>query len=170
MGKTLIAYYSRAGENYVSGSLRWLERGNTLRVAEQIATLTGGDLYEIRQKTPYAEGYNDCIEEARRDKEADARPAIFPLPEDLAAYDTVYLGYPNYWGTVPMAVCTFLTSGDFSGKTIRPFYTHEGSGLGTSVRDIRRLCGTANVKEGLAVHGSRIAGAEKTIEGWVKEI
>ena len=81
----------------------------------------------------------------------------------------IYLGYPNYWGTMPMAVFTFLETYGFAGKIIRPFCTHEGSGLGSSLSDIRRLCPGATVKPGLAVHGSRIAEAEKTIEKWVSE-
>ncbi len=168
MGKTLIAYYSRAGENYVSGSLKQLAKGNTELVAEKIHTLTGADIYHIEQKVPYSEEYNTCIEEARRDKEKDARPELLHPVPDLSAYDTIYLGYPNYWGTVPMAVCTFLASSDMTGKILRPFCTHEGSGLGTSVADLRRLCREAKVEEGLAVHGSRIGASEKNIERWVK--
>ena len=161
--KTLIAYYSRAGENYVSGQLKMLAVGNTALAAEKLQALTGGDLFRIEQVKPYSASYNTCIEEARQDQRRDARPALTHLPEHLADYDVIYLGYPNYWGTMPMAVFTFLTSFDFGGKTICPFCTHEGSGLGRSVADIRRLCPTAKVVDGLALHGSSMDRAGQAI-------
>ena len=169
MPKILIAYYSRTGENYVSGQLKMLKKGNTEVVAEKIAALTGGELFKIEQVKPYATGYNDCIEQACTDQRSNARPAITNTLADPERYDVIYLGYPNYWGTMPMAVFTFLETYGFAGKIIRPFCTHEGSGLGSSLSDICRLCPGATVKPGLAVHGSRIAEAEKTIEKWVSE-
>ena len=165
--KTLIAYYSRAGENYVSGQLKMLAVGNTALAAEKLQALTGGDLYRIEQVKPYSASYNTCIEEARQDQRRDARPALTHLPEHLADYDVIYLGYPNYWGTMPMAVFTFLTSFDFGGKTICPLCTHEGSGLGRSVADIRRLCPTAKVVDGLAQHGSSMDRAGQAIADFV---
>ena len=165
MKKILIAYYSRADENYVGGSLKYLSVGNTEVLAKKIAEKTGGELFKIEQETPYSAGYNDCIEEARRDQRANARPK---LKKDLASindYDEIYLGYPNYWGTMPMAVFTFLEAHDFAGKTIKPFCTHEGSGLGGSVNDIKRLCPAAVVKNGLAVVGGTVNKADgATIE------
>ena len=132
-----------------------------------LADLTGGKLYQIRQAQPYAEDYQTCIAEAKADLQKNARPAVPDLPEDLAAYDELYLGYPNYWGTMPMAVFTFLEHYDFNGKTIRPFCTHEGSGLGSSVSDIKRLCPGANVEKGLAIHGSLVNRAEKEVGAWI---
>ena len=157
--KTLIAYYSRPGENYVSGQLKMLAVGNTEVAAREIQVLMGGDLFRIEQAEPYSASYNACIEEARQDQRRDARPALMHLPENLADYDVICLGYPNYWGTMPMAVFTFLTSGDFGGKKILPFCTHEGGGLGRSVADIKRLCPTAMVGTGLALHGGSVARA-----------
>lgn len=165
--KTLIAYYSRAGENYVSGQLKMLPMGNTELAAKEIRALTGGDLFKIEQVTPYSAVYNTCIEEARQDQRRDARPALVHLPENLADYDVIYLGYPNYWGTMPMAVFTFLASCDFGGKVIRPFCTHEDSGLGRSVADIVRLCPTAKVGAGLALHGSSMEHAGQAIADFV---
>ena len=92
------------------------------------------------------------------------------LPADLDAYDEIYLGYPNYWGTMPMAVYTFLEHYDFAGKTIHPFCTHEGSGLSGTVRDIQQAAPGTVVTQGLAVRGSSVDGAEKMIEDWVREI
>ena len=104
----LIAFYSRADENYFDGAYRFIPVGNTERAAKMLAELTGADLFKIEQKTPYAAGYQQCIAEAKRDLQANARPELVNLPEDLDGYDEIYLGYPNYWGTMPMAVYTFL--------------------------------------------------------------
>ena len=92
-----------------------------------------------------------------------------PAPTSAAtdAYDTIYLGYPNYWGTMPMAVFTFLERYDFTGKTIHPFCTHEGSGLGHSEKDIRRLCPGAKVEAGLAIQGGHAKEARKALENWI---
>jgi len=163
----IIAYFSRADENYVGGALKTLEVGNTEVAAGMIKELTGAELFKIEPARPYARDYNTCINEAQADQRADARPALKALPESLDKYDTVYLGYPNYWGTMPMAVFTFLESFDFSGKVIRPFCTHEGSGMGRSEADIKRLCPNSQVKKGLAIQGGRVNRAAADIERWV---
>ena len=134
----LIAYYSRAGENYFGGSYRRIPVGNTRRVAEQLASLTGGDLLELRQAHPYSDDYRTCVAQARADWQQSVRPELLGLPKDLAGYDRIYLGYPNYCGTMPMAVYTFLEHYDFTGKVICPFCTHEGSGLSQTEQDIRK--------------------------------
>lgn len=167
MAKKLIAYYSRADENYVSGRLQMLEEGNTEKVANVIKEATGADIYKIEQVKPYSKDYNQCIDEAKKDRQSGARPELKYQPKDLGEYDEIYLGYPNYWGTMPMAVFTFLESCDLSNKTIKPFCTHEGSGLGNSIADIKKLCPDANVKEGLALFGSRVDRSRAEIERWV---
>ena len=168
MSKALIAFYSRADENYVNGALKMLPVGNTEAAAGIIKELTGADIFKIEQAKPYSKGYNDCIEEARADQQRDARPELRAYPETLDGYDVIYLGYPNYWSTMPMAVFTFLEHFDFTGKTIKPFCTHEGSGMGSSVADIKRLCPGAKVEKGLAIHGGSAAKSRKIIEEWVK--
>lgn len=168
MSKKLIAYYSRAGENYVSGMLKMLDVGNTEIAAGIIRDLTDADLFKIEQIKPYSKGYNNCIEEAKADQQRNARPELKAYPESVDGYDVIYLGYPNYWSTMPMAVFTFLEHFDFSGKIIKPFCTHEGSGMGKSVSDIKKLCPGARVEKGLAIHGSNINRAKKDIESWVK--
>ena len=169
MGKKLVAYYSRADENYVGGQLKNLKVGNTQVAAEMIQKLTGADSFRIEQAKPYAAGYNECIEQAREDQRRDARPELKAHPESIAEYDEIYLGYPNYWSTMPMAVFTFLEHFDFTGKTIRPFCTHEGSGMGSSEADIRKLCKGAVIKKGLAARGGSTAQAGKEIERWISE-
>ena len=168
MSKKLIAYYSRADENYVSGMLKNLDIGNTEIAAKIISELTEADLFKIEQIKPYSKGYNNCIEEAKADQQRNARPELKAYPESIDGYDIIYLGYPNYWSTMPMAVFTFLEHFDFSGKIIKPFCTHEGSGMGKSVSDIKNLCPGAKVEKGLAIHGSNVSRAKKDIESWVK--
>ena len=169
MARPLIVYFSRTGENYVGGAIRRLEIGNTKIAAEMLQEITGADVFEIRPVTPYSDNYMECINEAKGDLESNARPEIQEYPEDISGYDTIYLAYPNYWGTMPMVMWTFLEHFDFSGKTIRPLCTNEGSGMGNSESDIRKLCPDANVTKGLALTGGKVKGAKNEIERWVQE-
>lgn len=163
----LIAFYSRKEENYVNGIIRNLDIGNTEVVAGIIKELTGGDLFQIEQVQAYSKDYNECIAQAQADQKRDARPELKTYPESLDPYDVIYIGYPNYWGTMPMAVFTFLEHFDFSGKTIRPFCTHEGSGLGGSENDIKKLCPGAVVESGLAILGGSVQWSNKDVQKWI---
>lgn len=169
MSDKIIVFYSRADENYVNGQLKMLSKGNTEAAAEIIQRLTGADMFRIEQAEPYSKGYNECIEQARADRNKNARPQLKGFPESLEKYGTIYLGFPNYWGTMPMAVFTFLEHYDLGGKVIMPFCTHEGSGMGNSEGDIRRICPNAQVKSGLAIRGSRADRSAEEIEKWIKE-
>lgn len=164
----IIAYFSRTGENYVNGSIKRLKKGNTEIVAEMIRDKTGADLFKIIPRIGYSDDYNECIKQAKEDLKRNARPELISYPDSLDEYDTIYLGYPNYWGTMPMCVFSFLEHFDLGGKTIRPFCTHEGSGMGKSVSDIKKLCPRATVESGLAIHGASAGGASKEIAGWLK--
>lgn len=163
----LIAYFSRADENYFGGQYRRIEVGNTEKAAAMIAEITGGKLFKIEQKVPYSADYQTCIAEAKKDLQENARPELISMPENLDGYDDIYLGYPNYWGTMPMAVYTFLEAYDFTKKTIHPFCTHEGSGLSNTVRDIEKTAKGAKVTKGLAIHGSSVDSSRNAIERWV---
>lgn len=167
MSDKLIVFYSRADENYVNGQMKILETGNTEIVAGIIKEFTDADIFKIEQVNPYSKSYNECIQQARVDQNQNARPELKGYPDNLDKYNTIYLGYPNYWNTMPMAVFTFLEHFDFSGKIIKPFCTHEGSGLGRSENDIKKLCHGAKVENGLAIHGSRLNSAKPLIEKWV---
>lgn len=167
MAKNLIAFYSRADENYVSGMLRKLEVGNTEVTAGFIEKWIDADVFKIEQQQAYAKDYNTCIAQAQEDQKRDARPELKAYPESIDGYETIYLGFPNYWSTMPMAVFTFLEHFDFSGKVIKPFCTHEGSGMGNSERDIKRLCPTAKVEKGLAIRGGSVRQAGEEIERWL---
>jgi flavodoxin len=147
----LIAYFSRAGENYNVGVI---EKGNTEIVAEMIAEQTGGDLFHIETVDSYPENYQECTNVAQQEQRDNARPELSATVANMDGYDTIYLGYPIWWGDMPMAVYTFLESYDFAGKTIIPFCTHAGSGLAGTVRSITSACPGASVESGLAVSGT----------------
>ncbi len=163
----LIAYFSRADENYFSGALRMVPVGNTEIAAKMLQEMTGADLFKLEPLLPYPKDYNGCIAQAQEEQRRNARPELRAYPDNVDVYDTIYLGYPNYWGTMPMPVFTFLEHFDFTGKIIRPFCTHEGSGLGHSEADIRRLCPGARVEQGLAIHGGGVAHSAQALRTWI---
>jgi len=163
----LVAFYSRADENYFSGSYRYITEGNTEKVAKMIVKATEADLFKIEQRIPYAADYHTCIEQAKRDLQAKARPELVSVLDNLDDYDEIYLGYPNYWGDMPMAVYTFLEKFKWNGKTIHPFCTHEGSGLSGTERKIQSVCKGAVVTKGLAIQGGSVSSAGTVIEKWI---
>jgi len=168
--KCLIAYYSRAGNNYVNGKIVHLPVGNTEVAANMIQKLTGGDIFRIDTVKTYPEGYQETTEVAKEELSGNARPAIAGHVDNVADYDVIYLGYPNWWGTMPMVVFTFLDAYDFTGKTIVPFCTHEGSGMGRSERDIRKLCSDAKVLKDLPIRGGSVQEAEDEITDWLSDL
>lgn len=163
----LVVFYSRADENYFSGAYRYIPVGNTEKVAHIIAEATGAELFKIEQQVPYAADYDTCIAQAKKDLQAKTRPALVSMPDSLDGYEEIYLGYPNYWGDMPMAVYTFLENFDWNGKTIHPFCSHEGSGLSGTERKIQAACKGATVTSGLAIQGSSVDRAKATVEKWV---
>lgn len=165
---TLVAYFSHKGQNYSNGEIVDLNKGNTEVAAEMIAELTGGALFEIAAQKDYPFIYNECTNVAKQELRAGSRPTLAETI-DVSGYDTIILGYPSWWGTMPMPVWTFLESRDFAGKTLLPFCTHEGSGMGNSERDMNRLCPHADMKAGLAIHGSSVSDARGAIEKWLRE-
>ena len=167
MAKTLIAYFSRADENYFAGAMRYVKIGNTEIVVNKMKEMIDAKTFKIEMKNPYSPVYMTCIEEAKKDLRAKARPELISLPESVDMYDTIVLAYPNYWGTMPMAVYTFLETFDFTGKTILPLCTNEGSGMGSSERDIKKICPGANVKAGLPITGSGAGSSEGSVKRWL---
>ena len=167
--KVLIAYFSRAGMNYCGGSIVDLQVGNTEVIAEKIAQLLGADLFKIDPVKKYSSDYTKCTEEAKQDLRANLRPELAGKLVRIEPYDVILLAYPNYWGTMPMPVWTFLDSYDFSRKTILPLCTHEGSGLGRSESDIKKLCPKAEILPGLDVRGSEVRAAVPKVISWLKK-
>ena len=166
MAKTLIAFFSRADENYFGGAMRYVKVGNTEIVVDLMKELIDADTFKIEMKEPYSPVYMTCIEEAKRDKQNNVRPELISYPDSIDEYDTIVLGYPNYWGTFPMTVATFLEKYDFTGKTILPLCTNEGSGMGSSEIDIRKCAKGVTVKSGLAITGSRAADSGEAVKKW----
>ena len=168
--KCLIAYYSRRGQNYVSGRIVDLKVGNTEVVANMIQKMTGGALFHIESVTAYPKDYTETTEVAKNELRTKARPKLTGRVESMKGYDVIFLGYPNWWGTPPMPVYTFLESYDFSEKTIVPFCTHEGSGMGHSEKDITKACPKSTVLEGLAIHGTSASSAESMVSRWIDRL
>ena len=165
--KILTAYFSHAGENYFDGKIKAVTEGNTAIVAKKIAAATGSELFEIARETPYPYSYAECVKEAKEEFIRNSRPE---LKEKISVkgYDVVILAYPNWCGTMPMAVFTFLESGDFAGKKILPLCTNEGSRLGRSEGDVKKLCPEADIAEGLSVKGSLAAESDEKVYAWLK--
>ena len=166
----LIAYYSRKGQNYFGGNIKTVEKGNTETVAEILQELTGADIFQIKQLVEYSDDYSKCAEEVKYDFENNVRPELDVYLQEADKYDTIYLAYPSYCGTMPMVVFTFLEEFDFSGKIIRPICTNEGSGMGKSEEDIKRLCPDAELKKGLSMIGSEASDSKIKLEEWLKKV
>ncbi len=165
----LVAVFSLAGEQYNVGVI---EEGNTAVIAKMIARQIGADLFEIEPVTPYPTTYNGLLDISRQEMNEGARPEIADEVEDMDKYDVVFLGYPNWWGDMPMIVYNFLESYDLSGKTIVPFCTNEGSGLSGTVEAIRDTTG-AKVLDGLSVRGTTAQNnrdeAQAMVADWLSE-
>ena len=169
MSENLIIYFSRSGENYFGGELKNIEKGNTEVIAEYIKDLTSADLFKVEAVNDYPLDYMECIEVAQKEQEDNARPEIKGALTDIGEYDTIYIGFPNWWGTLPMPMWTQLEQLDFSGKTVKPFVTHEGSGFGSSQKDLKKLCNGADIKKGLSIPGANVYDAKETVARWLEE-
>jgi flavodoxin len=146
----LVAYFSRADENYNVGTI---EKGNTQIVAEYIADEVGADSFHIETVTPYPADYDDCCDVAKKELADKARPELNGTVDNMEQYDIVFLGYPIWWGDMPMAVYTFMDSYDFSDKVVIPFNTHEGSGESGTYSAIASYLPNAQVLDGMAIQG-----------------
>ena len=167
--KSLVVYFSRTGENYAVGNI---SEGNTAIIAKMIAEKTGSDIFEIIPEKDYPASYKACTDVAKDEQKQKARPAYKGVV-DTSGYDTIYIGYPIWWGDMPMVFYTFLEKHDLGGKTILPFCTHEGSGVSGTDGKIKRLYKNATVKQALAVRGATAqkerSKAEKAVDEWMKK-
>ena len=169
MSKNLIIYYSRKGENYVNGRIEKLSKGNTEICAEFIQKAVGGELFEVETESEYSADYHICTEEARAEFDSNSRPKLKNCLNSNAEYENIFICGPCWWGTYPMAVFSLIEKLDFNGKNVLPLMTHEGSCLGSSVRDLKKICKGANVNTDLAVHGADALKSEKAVSNWAKE-
>lgn len=168
--KVLLAYFSRAGENYYYGGRTQLTVGNTEVLAGKIAPLIGCDVHRIVPVDPYPDDYSETVERNVREQRADARPAIANPLASIERYDAVLLGSPIWNVRAPMIMTTFAESLDFAGKAVFPFTTYAVSGLGTTMRDYAASCPGATIGEGLAVRGEEVGDAGAAAESWLRRI
>lgn len=169
--KALVVFFSHTGENYGVGNI---SEGNTHIIARMIGEATDGTLFEIEPEKEYPhDSYDEVVEIAKQEKNRKARPAI-KGDVKVEDYDVIFIGYPNWWGDMPMPVYTFLEKHDWNGKTVVPFCTHEGSGLSSTERHIGETCKGATVAKGLAVRGETAQNnreqARKTVNSWIEKL
>ncbi len=155
-GKVLVAYYS------------W--GGNTRFAAERIQKLTGGTLFEIKPVKAYPADYGACVEQAKRECRDEFEPELATKVDDFSKYDVIFVGTPNWWSTMAPPVRSFLSSYDFSGKTVIPFVTHGGGGMARCERDMRKVCPKAAFGKGSAFSGGSIRNAADALSKWVNEV
>ncbi len=167
--KALVVYFSRKGENYFAGDIKSLEQGNTQIVAEKIKELANADIFELQTEYEYSKEYYECTIQAKNELRENCRLKILsPLPS-IEEYEVIYLGYPNWWGTYPRVVATFLESYDFTGKIVFPFCTHEGSNMGKSLKELKKTLKNVTIGPGLSIRGSEVKKSDKHIEDWVSK-
>ena len=154
--KSLVVYFS------------W--SGNTEKVAKSIQQQTGSDIFEIVPKTPYSTDYNTVVNDAKVEQQENARPEIKDSIENIADYDTVYVGFPNWWGDMPMILYTFFDTYDLSGKTVALFCTSGGSGLSDTVNEVKKLEPDATVTKGLHIGSGASAEPDSAVKSWLDEI
>ena len=155
-GKVLVLYFSQSG--------------NTEAVANFIHDAVGGDIVKLETETPYPSDYDELVDYAQEEQRENARPTLSTNIDNIDEYDTIFLGYPNWWGDMPMPIYTFLDEYDLSGKTIAPFITHGGSGLSGTPQNIKEEEPNATVTEGLAVSGSSSRSSQSTVNNWLSKI
>ena len=166
-GKTLIVYFSKTGQNYPDLNLKI---GNTAVIANYIQQYTGGTLFEIVPAKPYPNNYIKCTEVAKEEKNSNARPEMKNELKDLDKYDIIFLGTPIWWSTFPMVYQTFFDKYNLNGKILIPFCTHEGSGMGTTVSDLKKRFPKAEVRQGIAIQGIRVSNAQSEINNWLDNL
>ena len=165
--KVLIVFFSHAGENYNVGNIKV---GNTKLVADEIQKVTGGDEFEIVANKNYDLPYNDLVNVAKEETEKGEKPSFKGELKNIDDYDTVFIGGPIWWGTYPRVMFTFFDKYDLNGKTIIPFSTHEGSGLGSVVEDLKTLYPNATFKEAFSIYGTETRKDLSKVDKWLKRL
>ena len=164
--KSLIIYFSRADENYVGGSIRYIEKGNTEVIAEYIRDIVGADMFKVDPLEPYSADYKQSIEDAKERTRSHNAPIKEKVP-DISSYEVIYVGSPVYLGGMPEEMFTALKGLDYTGKIIRPFVTHEGSGLSGIPMQLKNICGDAVITSGIAIRGAVVNSAKNQVEEWI---
>lgn len=160
----LILYFSRPGNNYVNGTIKHLSVGNTEVAAKILQEITKGDLFKLDPMSPYSSDYSECIDEAKRDQQRNARPELKAYPENLDQYGTIYLGYPNYWGTMPMQYSPFWSTSTSAAKPLSLFAPTKGAAW-----EEAKATSDSFVPAGLALRGGNVVNASDTLKQWVNQ-
>lgn len=164
----LTVFFSMKGETIAPGmKIVNLDKGNTAWAAGYVHNAAGGDLFELETEKTYTKDHMKMIYEAQEELREGIRPRLRSLPQGFDQYDTVFLGFPNWWGTLPMPVVSFLEQENWRGKRIFPFVTSEGSGFADSLRDLEKYCPGAVIGEGLAIIGHKAMDSKDEIDAWV---
>ncbi len=166
-GKVLIVFFSHAGENYAVGNVTV---GNTKLVADEIQKVTGGDEFEIVAEKNYDMPYDELTKLAKEETEKGEKPAFKGEVKNIDDYDTIFIGGPVWWGTYPRVMFTFFDKYDLNGKTIIPFTTHEGSGLGSVVEDLKSVYSNATFKEAFSIYGHETRKDLSKVDKWLKRL
>lgn len=162
--KSIIIYFSRADENYAVG---YIDKGNTEIIAEYIQEITGADMFKVERKRPYPADYNSCIADAQREQQRNERPELVKTLAAIDEYEVVYVGAPVYWGDMPQPMLTQLEKLNWQGKIVRPFVTHEGSGLANIPNQLKGICKGAEFTSGLAIRGASVHSSKNQVKNWL---
>lgn len=154
--RTLVVFFSKTG--------------NTQALAEEVHRQVGGDIFQVTTVKDYPEDYRETTVIAKAEQEKNERPELRAYVEDMDQYDTIFVGFPNWWGSMPMGMYTFLERYDFTGKTIVPFLTHGGGGVQRCEQDIRRVCSKATVLPALVLSGSQGRNSRQPVSSWLSRI
>lgn len=169
MSKNLVIYYSRKGQNYVNGTIKSLEKGNTQVAVEYIQEVLDTDVFEVETVKAYASDYTECINEAKAELNQQKRPELVKELSSIDEYDNIFVCGPCWWGTYPMAMFTQLEKLNWENKVVLPLMTHEGSGMGHSEADLKKCCKGADVRKGLPIHGVSVTKAKAEIQAWISK-
>lgn len=166
MAVNLVIFFSRNGENYCDGQIVELEKGNAEQLAEFISDAVNADTFEVRRAKEYPADYTECTEAAKKELRDNARPRLKEYLESLSGYTNIFIVGPCWWGTYPMPLFSQLERLEFKNKRVMPVMTHEGSGMGSSERDLKKFCRGAKLVRGLAIQGSKVAESEQAVKEW----
>jgi len=165
--KTLIVYFSRTGENSIHGEIEHIEKGFTEIVAEKIAKYTGGELYKLFPVEPYPTEYAACVKRAQKEYDENSDVEFRNPKDNLDEYDTIYVGFPNWWRSYPRIVATFLRRYNFVGKTVKPFCTNEEGAFGIGELELRAQVKGAIIKSGFACRGRKANECDEALKEWI---
>lgn len=163
----VVVYFSRAGENFINGVSQKIPIGNTEVLAHKIIDQLNCPFIRLKEIENYPDSYDETVKQAELEKKGNTRVAYQKIELDRSKIDTLFLGYPNWWGSYPRIISTFLEDFDTDGLIIYPFCTHEGSAFGSSLNELKNQCPNADIRCGLPVRGSRVQRADVAIENWL---